>query len=190
MRKAEPNLRLTLREVEPADIHGMLANQQVDIAVSLLHGRLADGLQSKELIKLPLVLLVPTKWKVKRIADLLADDPYGKGKVAKYPLVGLPPHEVLSKILQEALDERSVQWIPSVEVDSLEVVKEYAARGFGAGIGVSIPGVSQGPGLRELPLTGFPPLVVGALYQGALKPLAQDFLKAAMSRAKELSKKR
>ena len=190
MRKAEPNLRLTLREVEPADIHGMLANQQVDIAVSLLHGRLADGLQSKELIKLPLVLLVPTKWKVKRIADLLADDPYGKGKVAKYPLVGLPPHEVLSKILQEALDERSVQWIPSVEVDSLEVVKEYAARGFGAGIGVSIPGVSQGPGLRELPLTGFPPLVVGALYQGALKPLAQDFLKAAMSRAQELPKTR
>lgn len=190
MRKAEPNMRLTLREVDVSEIHGMLANQQVDVAVSVLHGRLADGLQSRELIKLPFVLLVPTAWKVKRMADLLKNDPYGKGKVAKFPLVGLPPHEVLSRIFQGALDERGIQWVPSVEVDSLEVVKEYAARGFGAGIGIAIPGVNHGPGLREIALMGFPPLVVGALYQGTMKPLAQEFLEAATKRAKELTKKR
>ena len=109
--------------------------------------------------------------------------------MAKFPLVGLPPHEVLSRIFQGALDERGIQWVPSVEVDSLEVVKEYAARGFGAGIGIAIPGVNHGPGLREIALMGFPPLVVGALYQGTMKPLAQEFLEAATKRAKELTKK-
>ncbi len=190
MRRAEPKLRLTLREVEPADIHAMLANQQVDVAVSLLHGKMTDGLQAVELLKLPVVLLVPTKWGVKKLNDLLEDDPYGKGKVAKYPLVGLPPHEMLSKIFQEALDARSIQWEPSVEVDSLETVFEYAARGFGAGIGVSIPGVKPKTGVREVALPGFAPLIVGALYQGALKPLAKDFLDAAKARAKELAKKK
>ena len=190
MKRAEPKLKLTLREVEPSEIHSMLGNQQVDLAVSLLHGKLTDGLQAKELLKLPIVLLVPTKWNVKKLTDLLEDDPYGKGKVAKFPLVGLPPHEMLSRIFQEALDERSIQWVPSVEVDSLEVVKEYAARGFGAGIGVSIPGTKTRTGLREIPLPGFAPLVVGALFQGSLKPLAQDFLDAATRRAKELSKKK
>jgi DNA-binding transcriptional LysR family regulator len=190
MRRAEPKLRLTLREVEPSEIHLMLANQQVDVAVSLLHGKMTDGLQAVELLKLPIVLLVPTKWPVKKLSDLLEDDAYGKGKVAKYPLVGLPPHEMLSKIFQEELDARSIQWEPSVEVDSLETVAEYTARGFGAGIGVSIPGVKPKTGVREVPLTGFAPLVVGALYQGSLKPLARDFLDAAKKRAKELTKKK
>lgn len=190
MRRAEPKLRLTLREVEPADIHAMLANQQVDVAVSLLHGKMTDGLQAQELLKLRMVLVVPTKWGAKKLGDLLEDDPYGKGKVAKYPLVGLPPHEMLSKIFQEELDARSIQWEPSVEVDSLEIVTEYAARGFGAGVGVSIPGVTPRAGVREIPLSGFAPLVVGALYQGALKPLARDFLDAATKRAKELAKKK
>ena len=136
MRKSEPDLRLTLREVEPADMHLMLGNQQVDIGVSLIYGRYTDGLQTRELLKLPFVLLVPEAWEVKRFSEVLEVDEFEKGKVAKFPLVGLPPHEVLSKMFQEALDERNIVWTPSVEVDSLEIVEEYVARGFGAGVRV------------------------------------------------------
>ena len=112
MREEEPDLRLTLREVDPGDIHGLLVHQQVDLAISIIHGRRAEGFQAVELLKLPLVLLVPEDWKVRRFADMLVDDPYSKGKVSKYPLVGLPHHEILGRIFQEALEERDINWTP------------------------------------------------------------------------------
>jgi DNA-binding transcriptional LysR family regulator len=189
MRAEEPDLRLTLREVEPADIHGLLMNQQVDVAVSIIYGRLTDGLQAVELLKLSLVLLVPEEWKVRKLADVLVDDPYSHGKIAKFPLVGLPPSEVLGKLFQEALDERDINWIPSLEVDSLDLIGEYAVRGFGVGLGVAIPGKEPPAGLRAIKLHGFPPLVIGALYQGSLKPIAKGFLEKARKRAKVLAKR-
>lgn len=187
MRIEEPELRLTLREVEPSQIHNLLANQQVDLAVTILYGRLMEGLHAVEFLKLPLVLLVPESWKIRRFSDLLVDDPYSKGKVSKYPLVGLPPDEIVGRIFQEALEDRDVNWTPSVEADALDVIEEYAARGFGVGLGVAIPGRQILPGLRVVKLSGFPPLVVGALYQGSLKPIAQAFLDKARKRAKALA---
>lgn len=189
MREEEPGLRLTLREVEPGDIHGLLVNQQVDVAVSILYGRLTDGLQAVELLKLALVLLVPEDWKVRRLSDLLVDDPYSTGKVARHPLVGLPPHEILGRIFQEALDEREINWAPTMEVDSLDLIAEYAVRGFGVGLGVAIPGKEPPVGLRAIRLPGFPPLLIGALHQGSLKPLAKGFLEKARKRAKALAKR-
>ena len=190
LRKREPDLRLTLREVEPADIHNLLANQQVDLAVSIMYGKLTEGLQAAELMKLPLVMLVPDSIKARRFSDLLADDEFGKGKVGKFPLVGLPLGEIVSKLFQEELDARQIQWAPSVEVESLAMVAEYAARDFGVGIAVSIPGVEPPKGLREIKLRDFAPVRIGVLYQGTLKPLANEFLTAARKKARSLTKKR
>lgn len=189
MRSEEPDLRITLREVEPSDIHALLVNQQVDVAVSLIYGRLTDGLHAVELLKLPLILLVPEDWKVRRVSDVLVDDPYSDGKVAKYPLVGPPPHELLGKIFQAALDEKAINWTPTLEVDSLDLIGEYVVRGFGVGLGVAIPGRKPAPGLRAVRLQGFPPLVLGALYLGTLKPIAKEFLQKAKSRAKTLARR-
>lgn len=189
MREEDPKLRLTLRETEPANIHNMLLHQQVDVAVTIIWGRLTEGLHAVELLKLPLVLLVPEDGKAKRLSDLLEDDPYSKGKIAKYPLVGLPPQEVLGKIFQQALVDRDINWEPSVEVDSLDLIGEYVVRGFGVGLGVGIPGRPPAPGMRHIRLQGFPPLVIGAVYQGALKPIAKTFLTKARKRAKSLAKR-
>ena len=190
LRKAEPGLRLTLREVEPGDIHGLLANQQVDVAVSIIYGKLTEGLQAVELMKLPLVLLVPESVKARRFADLLEDDAYGKGKVGRHPLVGLPAGEIVSKMFQEELDARDIQWTPSVEVESLAMVTEYAGRDFGVGLAVTIPGVPLAKGLRQIRLNDFPPIRIGVLYQGALKPLARTFLEAARKKARSVARKR
>ncbi|MEO1835976.1 MAG: LysR family transcriptional regulator [Akkermansiaceae bacterium] len=189
MRVEEPDLRFTLREVEPADIHGLLMNQKVDIAISIIYGRLTEGLQAVELIKLPLVLLVPVEWKVCKLSDILIDDPYSRGKIAKYPLIGLPPQQILGKMFLDALDERDINWTPSMEVDSLDLIGEYAVRGFGAGLGVGIPGKELQAGLREIRLQGFPPLVVGAIHHGPLKPIAKEFLNKAKKRVRSLTKR-
>ncbi|MDP6207173.1 MAG: LysR family transcriptional regulator, partial [Roseibacillus sp.] len=64
MRREEPDVRFTLREVQPSDIHGLLLNQQIDLAISIIYGRHMEGLQSVELLKVPLVLLVPEEGKI------------------------------------------------------------------------------------------------------------------------------
>ncbi len=190
MREEEPALRLTLREVDPGDIHGLLVNQQVDLAITVIHGRRAESFQAVELLKLPLVLLVPEDWKVRRFVDMLVDDPYSKGKVSRYPLVGLPPQEILGRFFQKALDERGINWAPSMELDSLDLVAEYVVRGFGVGMGVAIPGREVPAGLREIRLSGFPPVIVGALSLGSLKPIAKSFLQKARKRARSLTRRK
>ncbi len=188
MRIEDPGLRLTLREVTPPLVHGLLTSQQVDLAITGLYGRFGEGLQIEELVRLPLVLMVPVAWPIKCFPDLLQDDPDSAGKVARYPLVGLPKEETISRIFQDELTKRKVIWEPSVETDALDVIEEYAARGFGVGLGVDIPGKKFLKGLRVIRLTEFPPLAVGALFQRDLKPVAQTFLERTKALAEKLSK--
>ncbi len=188
LRKEEPNLRLSLREVDPSDVHQLLTTQQVDVAVSVLAGKLAEGLKAEPLVQIPVVLLVPSSCQVKSWKELLEKDPFeAKSFCGKEPLIGLPQHEILQQLFEKELDRQKVSWPVSVEVNSMEIVREYVSRGFGVGIGLLIPGVPIPKGLKSLPLKGFPPLVIGMIYQGKAKPLVQRFLKAARERAKGLA---
>ena len=96
---------------------------------------------------------------------------------------------MVSRIFQEALEARDVNWHPSVEATALGVIEEYAARGFGVGLSVAIPARKPAPGLRVVKLTGFPPVVVGALHQGTPKPLAASLHDKARKRARTLGGK-
>ena len=53
-----------------------------------------------------------------------------------------------------------------MEVNALDVIQKYVSRGFGAGIGVGIPGVDPIDGVDVISLDTFPPLVIGGIYQG------------------------
>ena len=75
----------------------------------------------------------------------------------------------------------------SVEVNSTDVIRDYVSRGFGVGLGIEIPGLKPPKGVRALPLTGFPPLVVGAMYQGKAKGVVQSFLSIAKAHVKSLA---
>ena len=69
----------------------------------------------------------------------------------------------------------------------MEVIRDYVIRGFGIGLGLMIPGVELPKGLRAIPLKEFPPLVIGALYQGKPKALVTRFLATAQKHAKSLA---
>jgi len=181
------NLKLTLREIEPSDVHSCVISQQADVAISILHGNLTDGLHAEELLRLDMVLYVPSDWQVDTWEDLLVENDEGKGFIIDKPLIGLPEHESLSQLFDRALGEREVLWPVSVEVNSLDVIQNYVMCGLGAGIGTRIPGVKLNEGVRALPLHGFPPLVIGAIYQGKLKPVAEAFLSIAKKKAKQLA---
>ncbi|MEO1857259.1 MAG: LysR family transcriptional regulator [Rubritalea sp.] len=178
LKLSKPDLKLTLKEVEPSDVYNQLTTQQADIALTVLHGRLSEGLRSIELMTIPLVLLVPSTCKVRSLNDLLREGDDGKLE-SKLPLVGLPPHEALSQIFQDGLNKLNVDWQPSMEVNALDLIQKYVSRGFGAGIGVGIPGVEPIDGVDVISLDGFSPLVIGGIHQGKMKPIVRSFLKTA-----------
>jgi len=157
-----PDLKLTLKEVEPSAIYTSLLNQQADIAVSIIFGKLTDGLKFISLLSLPVVLIVPETFNVQSLDDLIEKEENGDGLRAKIPLVGLPPHEALQQIFDKGLQKMNITWDVSVEVNSLDVIKSYVRRGFGAGVSIAVPG-KQGEeykvdGCKVIQLDGFLPL--------------------------------
>ncbi|MDB4353801.1 LysR family transcriptional regulator [Akkermansiaceae bacterium] len=188
LKKKEANLRLSLREVDPSDVHHLLTSQQVDVAVSVLAGKLAEGLRSLPLVEIPVALLVPQKLKATCLRDLIEADPYNpKRFVGREPLIGLPAHEVLQQLFQAEFEREKLTWTTSVEVNSMEVIRDYVTRGFGVGLGLIIPGVKLPKGVKAIPLPEFPPLVIGALFQGKPKALVTRFLETAQIHAKSLA---
>ncbi len=182
LRATHPNLRLTLREVVPTEVDALLASQEIDVAVSLLHGRAGPGIHTRELLRLPLVLLVPAESSIRKFGDL-----HRKTSAIDAPLITLPPHETINLLFQKELEKRSLRWHPTVEVNSLELVVSYAARGYGLGLFVDIPSVKLDERVRRIPLPGFPPLAIGLLFQGKLKPLAERFAREAITYAAALA---
>ena len=100
----EPNLRLSLREVTPSDVHSALTSQQVDVAIGVVGGKMSEGLRADILMKIPTVLWVPSDSKAKSWEEFLEKDPYSKdGQLGTEPLIGLPPNEVLQQLFSERI---------------------------------------------------------------------------------------
>ncbi len=178
-----PDLRLTLRDVTPANVEQLLTTQEIDVAITLLHQKLAAGIHAAELMRLPMILVAPESSPVKRFSQLHKDGP----EISE-SLISMPPNETMNQIFQDELVKRSLHWQPRVEVNSLELVQSYVASGYGFGLAVDIPGRKLKPGLRRIPLTGFAPLRIGLLHQGRLNPVAQRFTQAVTKIAATLVK--
>ncbi len=182
LRKDAPDLRLTLQELPRGDLEASLASGDIDLAIVVLHGPLSPTTKVIELVRFPMVLLAPQGSKARSFAALCKPDP----AAIAHPLVSLPPDNAVSRLFQDALEERGIRWDPRVEVSSLELVARYTELGYGYGLSVAAPGVATPPGLRRLRLPGFPPVRIGLLFHGRLKPIAERFARAANSAAKKL----
>ena len=73
MRGEFPELKLTLRDAVASTIDELLLNGEVDVAVSVLHGDNAPGVKTMDLLKLPLVLVVPKTLKAKSFEALVEE---------------------------------------------------------------------------------------------------------------------
>src|SRR5215510_12645683 len=54
VRRRFPNLRITLRAAYQAEVEPMLIREELDLAITVLEKKLGQGIQSMELIELPL----------------------------------------------------------------------------------------------------------------------------------------
>jgi DNA-binding transcriptional LysR family regulator len=88
----------------------------------------------------------------------------------------MPADEPVTKIFRTGLTDAGVDWHTTLEVNSFDLVEKLATKGFGIGIGVVSPSSRRVPGVRAIPLPGFPTLKLGVLWQGKLEGLLQSFI--------------
>jgi len=187
MKKHNPDLKLHLSDVAPAALGRLIQEEEVDLAVTAVAGPPEAPIKIEPLMEIPVVLLLPADAPEQEFADLLEDDDYLRGKRLKYPLVGMSEEQVISKVFGKFMQQNSVEWERVMQVGALEVIHDYVLQGFGIGIGIQIPGRRLPEGLRAIPLE-CPAMTLGVLYQGRLKPLAQEFIQHAREAAEALER--
>jgi DNA-binding transcriptional LysR family regulator len=181
VRKKFPNLKITLREGYQAELENLLQKEELDLAVTVLEKKSAPGINSVSLLELPLVLLVQKNSPVTAAEQLWERDKIGEA------LICLPEVEAICKNFQQGLLRLGVDWFPSIEVSSIDLIETYVANGFGIGLSVHVPKSTLSPAVRMLPLANFSPVNVGALWRGKSSALLQVFLDELQVRAKRLA---
>jgi DNA-binding transcriptional LysR family regulator len=179
VRKQFPKLKMVLREGYQPQLESWIDRQEIDLAFTILSSK-GPGANGQALLELPLVLLVGKGSKIKSPADLWSRDRIDD------PLVCLPANELICKVFQQELSRRGVDWFPSVEVSSVNLIETYVARGYGIGLSIAVPRVKANSAIRELALHDFPTVTIGAVWQGKPSPLMLAFVSAAREHAKEL----
>ncbi len=177
-----PSLSLRLHDANQAEAERLLQKHEIDLAVTELEGKPAAGLNCAILFKLPLVLLVPARMKIKSASELW------RAAAQRPPLISLPPDEVMVKQFHARLRQLGVNWASGVEVSALDLMPIYVSLGLGIGLSLLVPGMKWPKGVRSLPLPGFPPLVVAALWQKNLSPANAAFLAEIRQRARDMER--
>ena len=181
VRQRFPQLKFTLREGYQPQVAQWLERQEIDLALTLLSEKLPAGSNALPLLSLPLILLVAKKsrltsaeeiWRLDKIED---------------PLITLPAYEAMCRHFQQGLQKQGIDWFPSIEVSSLNLIQTYVANGYGIGVFLDIPKTKLSPEVRALPLPGFQPVTFGAIWRGKTTPLIQAFLDAFQERARHLT---
>ena len=175
-----PGLKVSLREGYRAQLESLLQQDEIDIAVTLIEKKTPPGFNTLVLLQLPMVLLVEN-----RSTITSADQLWRQDKIHE-SLICLPPSEVFTKNFLQHLHGMGVDWFPSIEASSVDLVETYVTRGLGIGMSVAVPNKPFSSAVRALPLPGFPPAAIGAMWRGKATPLVQAFLESMQSRAKQL----
>jgi DNA-binding transcriptional LysR family regulator len=83
------------------------------------------------------------------------------------------------------LKRRGVSWPQIVETTSLDLVTRYVANGDGIGLNVAVDPKLKIRDVRTLPLAGFPPVMMGAMWRGEPSPLQKAVSDGVRSYAQE-----
>ncbi|MGC3991841.1 MAG: LysR family transcriptional regulator [Chthoniobacteraceae bacterium] len=175
-----PRLAFSLMEGSTQRLEQALLAQEIDLGIGVLDGKPAPGLHATALITLPLVLLVPRASRLRDAGELWKQD-----RIAE-PLVTIPGAAGPFRHFHRELERRKIVWPVSLELNSLDLVARYVEEGFGIGLSIRTPGVPLSRRLRVLPLEGFAPLSVGAMWSVPLTPFKRACLHELEAMAAEL----
>jgi DNA-binding transcriptional LysR family regulator len=170
VRQSHPELRLGLRSGFQPELEAWLHDREIDLALIPLRSRPPAGIQILRLMRFPLVLLVHRKVKANKAADLWS------GSKPTLPLISLPPTESISLLFQKGLKRHGVSWPVSIEASSMDLITQYVANGDGVGANIGVPDLVRHPLVRVLPLEGFAPVELAAMWHGKPGPLLRVVL--------------
>jgi DNA-binding transcriptional LysR family regulator len=165
------------------DIEEDLLAQKLDLGLAVISGKSSEGLKHKELLRLPMSLLVTEKSKLKSADDILKRDRI------ELPLITLPAAEHVCRMFQTELQKRKIDWFATHELSSLDLITRYVAEGFGVGLMLAAPATVWPRGLVALPLEGFPDVAFGALWNGRLSRIGEMFVEEAQALAERVAKR-
>lgn len=173
VRKRIPDFHFTLKVARVDEIEGDLRSGKIDLGLATSGGSKSNGIQQHELLKMPLVLLVPKKGGPKTADEILTLDRI------HLPLLTLPRGEPAVIAFQQELQRRKIEWFPMLELASIDLVTRFVVEGYGAGLVLDMPGNVRPPGVRALPLEGFPMIGFHALTFGNRSLMAEIFIEEA-----------
>jgi DNA-binding transcriptional LysR family regulator len=180
VRERMPGFHFSLESGRVAEIKERLRAGHIDLGLSTVAETQEPGIDCRILLQLPLALLVPAESALTSANEILDRDRID------LPLITLPEHEPSCRIFQEALQKRGIDWFPSLELASLDLIARYVAAGFGVGLCLRAPGWSLPGDVRFLELEGFPAVRFGALTSGRISEVAAQFIAEAETVAREL----
>lgn len=166
-----PKLRFSLRTTGYlSQVEEWLREGLADVAFMPVYERPPAGLRMSRLASFPLVLQVPKSSRLKDAAELFAQ------KRITEPLICLEPQSTVVQRFFQELKVRGATWPHVVEATSLDLVTRYVANGDGIGLNVLVDRKARQPGVRTLPLPGFSPLTMGALWRGQPSEIVQTVI--------------
>lgn len=176
VREKHPEMRLSLHTGYQSQVEDWLRNDQIDLALTSIGARAPARLRQMRLVNIPLVMLVHRTAPWKTAEELLA-----QRKIAT-PLVAQPAETSFMLDFQRELRRRRISWPQAVEVTSAELVMRYVANGEGYGVVNQAALASVKPrDIRVLPLAGFPPMIMGALWRGEPGDLLRTAIREVMN---------
>lgn len=176
IRKAQPDLELSLIDAGQSRIFELLEREEVDLAVAELEGRAPSGMKTEVLLSLPLVLLLPPGQAMPK-AGL-------KALAEEAALIRTAEDTAVARLFAKGLNQKSIRWPARIEVNTIDLVHAYVAEGFGVGVSVDAPGVKLPKGVKAVALKGFPDLAIAGVWRGKLGPLAEAVMAGLRKRAR------
>lgn len=168
-----PGFHFSLESGRVEEIAAQLRSGKIDLGLATSARPEQGDISHHELLRMPLVLLVRASDGPVTAADILDLDRID------LPLVTLPRGEPAVIAFQQELQRRKIEWFPMLELASLDLVARFVAEGYGAGLVLDIPGATRPPGVRALPLPGFPEVSFHALTHGNRVPMVELFIEEA-----------
>ena len=172
LKESEPMLRLSLRSGLQANVEKWLLEREIDVAIVPLQNKPTAKLRCERLLRMPLVLLVHRRSKLKSADDLWGSD------VIEEPLICLPETEMITRTFRKGLQRRKIDWRHTIEASSVGLVTRYVANGYGVGVSVAASEAIKHKDVRILPLNDFDSIDIALLSNGKPTPLVQQVLKA------------
>ena len=180
MRAREPRVRFEFCSGPLAQMTAAIHDGKVDLAIAAVD-RPPRGLATLPITRLALVLLAPRPLGTIPVPALAAP-----GRVST-PLIGPGPQEGITQAFRRGLARRGVDWPTGIEASSIALVPWFVARGSGLGLCLDFPVLVKHPQVRPVPLTGFEPVDVVALWRRPARALLATFVQVIEAYAAQLA---